>query len=155
MQDPHTPARPLQGIRVLDLTSVLAGPYATQIMGDYGADIVKVEAPGGDSTRKTGPTTEAGMGALFIGTNRCKRSIVLDLKQDSARAALLRLVDDADVLIHAMRPQKLTGLGLGPDVLMARSNWRPANSRCRSASSLGSPCRCSIGAENSSSCRPV
>ena len=111
MQDPHTPARPLQGIRVLDLTSVLAGPYATQIMGDYGADIVKVEAPGGDSTRKTGPTTEAGMGALFIGTNRCKRSIVLDLKQDSARAALLRLVDDADVLIHAMRPQKTGSAG--------------------------------------------
>ena len=112
---------PLAGIRILDMTTVMLGPYATQMLGDYGADIVKIESPGGDSTRTTGPAVEPGMAATFIGANRSKRSIVLDLKQAAARAALLVLIDSADVLIYSMRPQKLAALGLAPDVLRTRN----------------------------------
>jgi crotonobetainyl-CoA:carnitine CoA-transferase CaiB-like acyl-CoA transferase len=112
---------PLAGIRVVDITTVMLGPYATQMLGDYGADIIKVEAPGGDSTRKTGPQKEPGMAAAFIGSNRSKRSIVLDLKAATAREALLKLADGADVLVYSMRPQKMAVLGLGPEVLRARN----------------------------------
>ena len=111
------PHGPMAGIRVLDLTSVMLGPYATQMLGDYGADVVKIEAPEGDSTRRTGPAMEAGMAATFIGANRSKRSIVLDLKQAAARAVLLLLASEADVLIYSMRPQKMEALGLAPRVL--------------------------------------
>ena len=114
-------ARPLEGIRILDLTTVMLGPYATQMLGDYGADVVKIEAPEGDSTRRTGPAVEAGMAATFVGANRSKRSIVLDLKQAAARDALMLLVDTADVLIYNMRPQKMAALGLAPAVLRARN----------------------------------
>jgi crotonobetainyl-CoA:carnitine CoA-transferase CaiB-like acyl-CoA transferase len=113
------PAGPLAGVRVVDLTTVVLGPYATQALGDLGADIIKVEAPEGDTTRHTGPRRHDGMASLYMGINRNKRSIVLDLKQAPARAALLRLVDTADVFVHNIRPQKLAGLGLGPDALMA------------------------------------
>ena len=112
---------PLAGIRILDMTSVMLGPYATQMLGDYGADIIKIESPDGDSTRATGPAREPGMAAAFIGANRGKRSIVLDLKQAAARAALMVLIDSADVLIYSMRPQKLAALGLAPKVLRARN----------------------------------
>ena len=112
---------PLAGIRILDMTSVMLGPYATQMLGDYGADIIKIESPDGDSTRATGPALEPGMAAAFIGANRGKRSIVLDLKQAGARAALMVLIDSADVLIYSMRPQKLAALGLAPAVLRARN----------------------------------
>lgn len=105
---------PLEGVRVLDLSTVVLGPYATQILADYGADVIKVEAPGGDSTRHTGPTTEKGMSAIFLGVNRGKRSILLDLKTGAGRAAIEKLVDRADVLIHSMRPQKLAAIGLDP-----------------------------------------
>ena len=91
-------ARPLAGIRILDLTTVMLGPYATQMLGDYGADIVKIESPGGDSTRATGPALEPGMAATFIGANRSKRSVVLDLKQAAARDALMLLIDGADAI---------------------------------------------------------
>lgn len=103
------------------MTSVMLGPYATQLLGDYGADVIKIEAPEGDSTRRTGPAMEAGMAATFIGANRSKRSIVLDLKQATARDALLALADQADVLICSIRPQKMAALGLAPDVLRARN----------------------------------
>ena len=73
-------AGPLSGIKVLDLTTVFMGPLATQVMGDLGADVIKVEAPGGDSTRTMGPNGEHGLGPLFLGLNRNKRSIVIDLK---------------------------------------------------------------------------
>ena len=114
-------ARPLDGIRILDLTTVMLGPYATQMLGDYGADVIKIEAPGGDSTRATGPAMERGMAATFIGCNRSKRSIVLDLKQVAAREALMVLVDQADVLIYNMRSQKMAALGLSADVLRERN----------------------------------
>jgi crotonobetainyl-CoA:carnitine CoA-transferase CaiB-like acyl-CoA transferase len=116
---PISPAAepPLDGIRILDMTSVMLGPYATQMLGDYGADVIKVEAPEGDTTRRTGPAMEAGMAATFIGANRSKRSIVLDLKQASAREALLTLARQADVLIYSMRPQKMAALGLAPERL--------------------------------------
>ena len=111
------PLAPLSGIRIVDMTSVMLGPYATQMLGDYGADVIKVEAPEGDSTRRTGPAMEPGMAAAFIGANRSKRSIVLDLKQPAARQALLALAAQADVLICSIRPQKMAALGLEPEVL--------------------------------------
>ncbi len=105
-------AGPLSGFRVLDLSSVVLGPLATQIMGDLGADVIKVEAPAGDTTRYTGPARSKDMAALFMGLNRNKRSIVLDLKKETARDALWRLIDGSDVFFHSIRPQKLVPLGL-------------------------------------------
>jgi crotonobetainyl-CoA:carnitine CoA-transferase CaiB-like acyl-CoA transferase len=116
------PARPaLDGIRVLDLATVLFGPYAAQSLADYGADVVKIESPRGDPVRQVGPAVEPGMAALFLGANRNKRSVVLDLKQPAGRQVLLTLVDTADVLLHSMRPQKMAALGLDPDTLCARN----------------------------------
>ncbi len=112
---------PLNGIRVLDLSTVVLGPYASQILAEYGADVIKIEAPEGDSTRRTGPSTEEGMGAIFLGVNRGKRSIVLDLKTSQGQEALLKLVDTADVLMHSIRPQKLAQIGLDPETLRARN----------------------------------
>ena len=110
---PQQKSGPLAGVRVLDLTSVVLGPYATQMLGDLGADIIKVEPPEGDTTRYTGPRVSRDMASLFMGVNRNKRSIVLDLKTAPARDVLLRLVDRADVFVHNIRPQKLEPLGLG------------------------------------------
>lgn len=112
---------PLEGIRILDLSTVVLGPYASQILAEYGADVIKIETPQGDSTRYTGPSTEHGMGAIFLGANRGKRSVVLDLKLASAREALLQLVDTADVLMHSIRPQKLAAIGLDPEALRSRN----------------------------------
>ena len=112
---------PLDKIRVLDLSTVVLGPYASQVLAEYGADVIKIETPEGDSTRRTGPSTEAGMGAIFLGVNRGKRSIVLNLKTPEGQEAMLRLVDTADVLMHSMRPQKLSAIGLDPDTLRARN----------------------------------
>src|SRR2546426_4536048 len=112
---------PLAGIRVLDLSPVVLGPYASQVLAEYGADVIKIETPDGDSTRHTGPSTEAGMGAIFLGVNRGKRSMVLDLKSSDGREALLKLVDTADVLMHSIRPQKLAAIGLDPEALRARN----------------------------------
>lgn len=116
----HT-APPLAGIRVLDLTTVLLGPYAAQMLGDQGADVIKIEAPEGDGTRTTGPAREPGMASAFIGANRNKRSVVLDLKQGAAREAFLHLVDGADVLICSIRAAKLAALGLDPARLRERN----------------------------------
>lgn len=99
----------------------LCGPYAAQWLGDFGADVIKVEAPGGDSTRYTGPTPEPGMAPIFMGVNRNKRSIVLDLKHPDAVETLLQLVDEADVLLHSVRPQKMAKLGLDSSTLLARN----------------------------------
>jgi crotonobetainyl-CoA:carnitine CoA-transferase CaiB-like acyl-CoA transferase len=114
-------AGPLEGVKVLDLTSVVFGPLCTQILGDQGADVIKIEAPEGDTTRATGPAKSRGMAALFLGLNRNKRSLVLDLKHDSAKAALWQLIDTADVIVHSIRPQAVARLGFAPEVVRARN----------------------------------
>ena len=112
---------PLAGIRILDLTSVVAGPFATQMLGDMGADVIKIEAPEGDAPRHTGPARSPGMAALFMGLNRSKRSLVLDLKKPAAADALWRLIAGADVLVHSMRPQKISKLGFGHQTVCTRN----------------------------------
>jgi crotonobetainyl-CoA:carnitine CoA-transferase CaiB-like acyl-CoA transferase len=108
---------PLRGLRIVDLTSMVLGPYATQILADYGADVIKVEPPEGDLMRKGGASKSAGMGALYLQLNRNKRSIVLDVKQAPARKALLRLCESADVFVHNNRPAAMRRLNLaGEDV---------------------------------------
>src|SRR6201995_938196 len=107
---------PLQGIKVIDMTTVLMGPYATQMLGDYGADVIKVESLDGDVTRLIGPTRHPGMGPVFLNTNSNKRSICLDLKKPAGRDVVLRLVETSDVLIYNVRPQAMMRLDLGYDV---------------------------------------
>jgi crotonobetainyl-CoA:carnitine CoA-transferase CaiB-like acyl-CoA transferase len=102
----------LAGIRIVDLTSVVFGPYATQMLGDAGAEIIKVEPPEGDIMRAAAAARSPGMGAVFLNANRNKRSIVLDLKQPAAREALLKIAATADVFIHSLRPQAIRKLGL-------------------------------------------
>jgi len=103
---------PLQGIKIIDMTSVLMGPFATQTLGDYGADVIKVESPEGDITRQIGPTRNPAMGPIYLNANRSKRSIVIDLKTDAGRDVLLRLVETADVLVYNVRPQAMARLRL-------------------------------------------
>lgn len=106
------PTGPLSGVRVVDLSSVVIGPYCTQLLGDMGADVVKVEPPEGDITRWIGPRRSEGMSAQFLNFNRNKRSIMLDLKRDQGRDALMRIVQTADVFVCNMRPQALERLGI-------------------------------------------
>jgi crotonobetainyl-CoA:carnitine CoA-transferase CaiB-like acyl-CoA transferase len=108
---------PLEGIRVLELTTVVLGPLACQMLGDLGADVIKVEPPGGDSNRHIGPARHPLMGALFLTCNRNKRSIVLDLKQAAGRDAVLRLISRTDVVVHNYRPGALARLGLEYSVI--------------------------------------
>jgi len=110
---------PLNGIRIIDMTSVLMGPYATQMLGDFGADVIKIEAPDGDLVRKIGPARREGMGPIFLNSNRSKRSVTLDLKQPEGRAALLKLCADADALVYNVRPKAMARLGLSYEELSA------------------------------------
>ena len=107
-----SPQGPLAGVKVLDLSSVIMGPFATQILASLGAEVTKLESPEGDNMRHVGPMRNPGMGHIFLQANQGKRSIVLDLKQPAARAAALRLAGQSDVLISNVRPQALARLGL-------------------------------------------
>ena len=109
---------PLDGIRVIDMTTVLMGPSATQMLGDFGADVVKVETRVGDGTRYIGAAKNRGMSAGFLHSNRNKRSISLDLKIYEGREALLKMVQSADVLAYNVRPAAMARLGLGYDDLV-------------------------------------
>lgn len=112
---------PLAGIRVLDLTINVLGPLATQLLGDMGADVIKIETPQGDPMRQAGMSRNPNMAALFMNTNRNKRSVVLDLKRAPALAALMRLVATADVLVHSLRPGAAGRLGIGYTEIQARN----------------------------------
>lgn len=110
----------LDGIRVIDMTSVMMGPVATQALGDMGADVIKVESPIGDTTRMVGKGRSPGMGPGFLQLNRNKRSICLNLKSEEGMSALLTLLETADVLVYNVRPQSMKKLGLDWDSLQER-----------------------------------
>lgn len=103
---------PLHGVRILDLTTVIMGPAATQILGDLGADVIKIESPDGDSMRKVGPVRHKGMGPMYLQANRNKRSVKLDLKDPKDRQRLIALAGAVDVVVSNIRPQALRRLGL-------------------------------------------
>src|SRR5574340_449900 len=106
----------LSGVKVLDLSRVLAGPLCTMLLGDLGADVIKVERPGsGDDTRSWGPPFDAtGLSAYFLSVNRNKKSLAADLARDDDRAMLRALASDADVVVDNFRPGSLTRLGFDP-----------------------------------------
>ncbi|NYI00300.1 CaiB/BaiF CoA transferase family protein [Cupriavidus plantarum] len=106
-------AGPLDGIRVLDLTSVVLGPMATQILGDLGGDVIKIEGPEGDLMRSNGVSRHPGLSSIYLALNRNKRSVVLDLKTEAGKAGLRALIADADVLVHNMRVSAIERLGFG------------------------------------------
>lgn len=109
----------LKGIKIIDLTSVLLGPYATQILGDMGADVIKVENPTGDLLRWGGPGRSKDMGPIYMNVNRNKRSLSLDLKTPEAKQVLQKLIETADVFIHNIRTRAIGKLGFGYDAVKA------------------------------------
>ncbi|MDR7166448.1 crotonobetainyl-CoA:carnitine CoA-transferase CaiB-like acyl-CoA transferase [Nocardia kruczakiae] len=111
MQPPNTAAGPLAGVRVIDLTAMVMGPYCTQIMADMGAEVIKIEPPAGDNTRYISAGPEPGMAGVFVNVNRGKRSVVLDLRTESGRAALRAVIRTGDVFIHSMRGRAIAALG--------------------------------------------
>jgi crotonobetainyl-CoA:carnitine CoA-transferase CaiB-like acyl-CoA transferase len=117
----HLGNGPLKGIRVVDLTSHVLGPVATQILGDMGADVIKVETPDGEVNRRNGPGRHSTMSAMFMGLNRNKRSVVLDLTTALGLEALMRLVETADVFVHNMRAQTAERLGVPYPAIAARN----------------------------------
>jgi crotonobetainyl-CoA:carnitine CoA-transferase CaiB-like acyl-CoA transferase len=120
--------RPLDGIRVVDLTRVLSGPYCTMQLGDLGAEVIKVERPGeGDDTRAFAPPFQGDQAAYFLSVNRNKKSITLDMKSERGKEALWRLIDASDVLVENFRPGAMDRLGLGYEAVKAR---RPAMVYC-------------------------
>ena len=116
-----TATGPLAGVRVLDLSTIASGPYCGQILGDMGADVVKIETPGGDSARFMGGARSGTLTGFFANYNRNKRGIVLDLKSDAGANAFRRLAKDADVVLENMRPGVMDRLGIGYEVLRAEN----------------------------------
>jgi crotonobetainyl-CoA:carnitine CoA-transferase CaiB-like acyl-CoA transferase len=117
-----TATGPLAGTRVVDLSINVLGPVATQILGDMGADVIKVETPQGDPNRDTGPARHSGMSAMHMNVNRNKRSVTLNLKRPEAKDALMRLVETADVFVHSMRPAAAARLGISYADISARNS---------------------------------
>jgi crotonobetainyl-CoA:carnitine CoA-transferase CaiB-like acyl-CoA transferase len=117
MGSPGKGAGPLAGVRVVDLTAMVMGPYCTQIMADMGADVIKVEPPDGDDTRYISVGPAPGMSGVFVNVNRGKRSVVLDLRSAAGVSAMRGLIGHADVFIHSMRSKAIAKLGFGyPEV---------------------------------------
>ena len=115
---PTPPPGALEGVRVIDLTQFVLGPYATQMLGDLGADVIKIEEPKGDRQRTGGKAPNSPtMGPVFVALNRNKRSVVLDLKTEPGRRALGRLIETADIFIHNMRPEAVARLGFSYDAV--------------------------------------
>jgi crotonobetainyl-CoA:carnitine CoA-transferase CaiB-like acyl-CoA transferase len=110
---------PLNGVRIVDLTAMVMGPYCTQIMADMGADVIKVEPPQGDNTRFISVGPAPGMSGVFVNVNRGKRAIVLDLQTEAGKAVLRKLIATADVFIHSMRAKAITKLGFDYDSVAA------------------------------------
>ncbi len=131
-----TPTGPLTGIRVLDLTTVVMGPYATQLLGDMGADVIKVEEPSGDLSRAMGPGRHRELSGTALNLHRNKRSVLLDLKDPARRAVVEALVTTSDVIVTNLRPGPLTRLGLTyedcarvrPDVVFVQAQGWPTDS---------------------------
>ena len=119
----HQPRGPLAGVRVVDMTAVVLGPLATQILGDYGADVIKIEPLEGDLMRANGAQkadgSTAGLSSIFLAINRNKRSLAIDLKTDEGRDAVRKLVRGADVFVHNMRVEAVERLGFGYEALRA------------------------------------
>ncbi len=113
---------PLAGLKVIDLTNIIMGPYTTQLLGDLGADIIKVEDISGDMTRNIGIQKSSNMSSMFLGVNRNKRSLVLDLKKNICKQVLWKLIKTSDVFIHNMRPNKIINLGFSPLKIKKKNN---------------------------------
>jgi len=120
-QDKAARPGPLSGVRILDLTSVVMGPFATQILAQLGAEVIKVETQEGDNMRHVGPMNHAGMGHIFLHANAGKRSIVLDLKRQEGREAALKLAEGCDVFISNVRPAAMARLGLHYEAVNERN----------------------------------
>lgn len=112
---------PLSGVKVVDLTINVLGPVSTMLLGDMGAEVIKVETPRGDDNRRNGPARHPNMGAFFLSMNRNKKSVVLNLRKPAGLEALMKLVDSADVLVHSMRPKAAEKLGFGYEAIAARN----------------------------------
>ena len=116
-----TPQGPLQGIRVIDITSMITGPLCSQQLGDLGADVIKIEPTHGEISRWMSPPQNAGLTGFYTQMNRNKRSLCVDLKSEAGKELVLKLVDKADVVIENFRPGTMDRLGFGYDVLEARN----------------------------------
>lgn len=110
---------PLKGVRILDLTAMVMGPYATQIMADMGAEVIKIEPPAGDPTRDISVGPEPRMGGVFVNVNRGKQSVVLDLKSEEGRASLRALIATSDIFIHSQRAKAIAKLGFDYEAVKA------------------------------------
>ena len=126
------PRSPLAGLRVVDLSTVVFGPYCTQTLADLGADVIKIEPPEGDTVRVIGtPAHTPGMGPVFLRLNRGKRSVVWDMKSEPGRTAIQRLLATADILVHNIRPEAVDRLGLGYDAVRALTKSHTSAHRVR------------------------